>query len=135
LNGSYFQLNSEPVSQKITNELDENRNKYNELFNKYITLKNQIDDYSKYVEEETRKDIFEEKTSHLPYTQKEKLNRLMESTDFKSNDEFESGLDVLIEEFIQPKNDYNTINESRSEKRNRYLDLDNGTGKYLNTLI
>lgn len=99
---NYFQVNNtEPAAIAIANNLEESRKEFNVLFEQHRTLKRQVEDYSKYVEGENRKAVFESVTRDLADTQKERLSRLVERAEFPSLDSYREGLKLMVEE-IKP---------------------------------
>lgn len=98
---NFFRLDPEPATQSIEKQLEENKKAYNELFEDHRILKRQIADYSAYVDSENRKTIFSNVTEGLADTQKERLERLVEASNFGSLEEYELGVKLMVEEFKQ----------------------------------
>lgn len=99
---NYFQVNNtEPAAQALEDKLEESRKEFNNLFEQHRTLKRQVEEYSKYVEGENRKAVFESVTTDLADTQKERLSRLVEKAEFPSLESYREGLKLMVEE-IKP---------------------------------
>lgn len=97
---NYFQVSSiEPATKALEEKLEESRKEFNNLFEQHRTLKRQVEDYSKYVEGENRKAVFESATRDLAETQKERLTRLVEKAEFPTLESYKQGLEMMIEEF------------------------------------
>lgn len=106
---NYFQLNPVQGSKHLESQLKESNKAFNELFEEHRTLKQQINEYSDYIQRENRKNIFDKLTENLSYTQKEKLKILSEKARFDTIEEFEEGISLMIEEYNhQPNNNYVT---------------------------
>lgn len=95
---NFFQLNPEPASKSLETQLEERRQSFNELFEEHRLLKRQIEDYSAYVDSENRKTIFNKVTEGLADTQKERLEKLVEKSNFNSIEEYEAGVKMMVEE-------------------------------------
>lgn len=134
---NFFQLNPEPASVDIEKQLSESKKAFNELFEDHRKLKRQIAEYSDYVESENRKTIFNRITENMADTQKERMERLVEASNFSSTEEYEIGISLLAEEFKKtgvkttetqkPKEEKqvssNFINEANSiDKMKSYLE-------------
>lgn len=98
---NFFQLDPEPATQSVEKQLEESKKAFNELFEEHRTLKRQISQYSDYVDGENRKAIFNKVTEGMADTQKERLERLVETANFGSLDEFEVGVTLMVDEFKQ----------------------------------
>lgn len=98
---NFFQLDPEPASKSIEKQLEESKKAFNELFENHRTLKRQIEDYSNYIDGENRKAIFGRVTEGLADTQRERLERLVEASNFGSLEEFEAGVTLMVDEFKQ----------------------------------
>jgi uncharacterized protein YdiU (UPF0061 family) len=109
---NYFQLNSEPANLETQEKLAESKKDFNELFAQHRELKNQIEEYSQYVETENRKAIFETATKDLAESQKEKVQRLVEKSSFPDRATFEIGLQMMVEEFKAPRQAQSVLKES-----------------------
>lgn len=109
---NYFQLNSEPANVETQEKLAESKRDFNELFAQHRELKNQIEEYSQYVEKENRKAIFETATKNLAESQKEKVSRLIEKSSFPDRETFELGLQLMVEEFKAPRQSTPVLKES-----------------------
>lgn len=96
---NYFALNDTSPNKKIVDELKETTESYNDLFNKHVELQEQIEKYSQYIEQCNREHIFEKLTYNLAETQKEKLQSIVEKTQFSTLGDFEEGVKLLIKEF------------------------------------
>ena len=133
---NFFQLNPEPANKSFEKQIEENKKAFNDLFEEHRMLKRQIEDYSAYVDSENRKVIFNRVTEGLADTQKERLERLIEKANFENLDEYESGIELMVEEFKQAfatspksqvtetkKEEKKVINESSSnDKMKAYLE-------------
>lgn len=95
---NYFQLDSEPATQAMDDQLKESKADFNNLFEDHRTLKRQIEEYNKYVESENRKAIFESVTQDLADTQQERLSRLVERAEFPNLESYKLGLEMMVEE-------------------------------------
>jgi uncharacterized protein YdcH (DUF465 family) len=96
---NYFQLNAEPANKDLQAKLKESNQEFNKLFEQHRQLKRQIEEYSKYVDSENRKSVFESVTASLADTQKERLARLVEKAEFPTLDSYKIGLELMVEEF------------------------------------
>lgn len=101
---NFFQLNPEPASKSLETQLEERRQSFNELFEEHRLLKRQIEDYSAYIDSENKKTIFDKVTEGLADTQKERLEKLVEKSNFNSVEEYEAGVKMMVEEFKQASN-------------------------------
>jgi hypothetical protein len=118
---NYFQVNNvEPATQAIADQLAEARSEHNKLFEQHRTLKRQVEEYSKYVESENRRAVFESVTADLADTQKERLTRLIQAAEFPTLDAYSQGLKYMVEEIgsnkaliteVNPVSDRGTEND------------------------
>lgn len=95
---NYFQLEPTPANKAVEKQLSEAKHEFNALFEDHRQLKREVQDYSNYVESETRNTIFENVTADLADTQKERLQRLVERAEFSTLESFETGLEMMVEE-------------------------------------
>lgn len=127
---NYFQLNPIQGSKHLESQLKESNRAFNELFEEHRILKQQINEYSDYIQKENRKAIFNKLTENLSYTQKEKLKILSEKAKFDTIEEFEEGISLMIEEYNhQPNNKYiseeketKTVSIDTNDKMKSYLE-------------
>jgi len=119
---NYFALNDETPSGKLKRELEETTDTYNALFNKHIELQEQVEAYSKYIEECTRENIFDRLTQGLAESQKEKFSAIIEKTQFSTAEDFEEGVKLMLKEFHSKvesdEKKEEKLNESKDEKTN-----------------
>lgn len=114
---NYFTLTDEPANQKLTEELDVAKKQFNELFEEHRTLKRQIADYSKYVDGENRKSIFESLTTDLADTQIEKLTKLIESASFETIEAYRAGVELMVQELLTATKEPAPVTESKEPEK------------------
>jgi hypothetical protein len=114
---NFFQLDPEPASQSLENQIEESKKAFNELFEEHRTLKRQIAEYSAYVDGENRKVVFARITEGMADTQKERLEKLVEKANFENLEEYESGVALMAEEFKQVANKSASSSSVTEEKK------------------
>jgi uncharacterized protein YdiU (UPF0061 family) len=100
---NYFQLSTEPANRDLSSKLQEQKEAFNQLFEEHRQLKNQVEAYSKYVEEENRKEAFKNLTEGLADTQINKIASLIEKASFPDTESFKHGVSLMVEEFKSSK--------------------------------
>lgn len=138
---NFFGLTNEPANEKLAADLKETKQEYNRLFKEHNQLRRQISDYDEYVTEQNKAAIFAEITADLADTQKERLERMVESANFSTTESYREGVTMMVEQLVAKVEDKKTeeddkkidegkkadddkvvpITESSEERMNRYL--------------
>lgn len=96
---NYFQMSENPGQQELNRKLAESRSSFNALFEEHRKLKTQLENFEQFIEKEARQKVFDELTEDLAESQKEKIEKLIEQSNFKDIDGFKTGLSIMVEEF------------------------------------
>jgi predicted component of type VI protein secretion system len=88
LNG--FELNENKKADSLKEALDEVTSQYDEIFSELKESRDQLETVSKAL-------LVEQAFSNLTETQKEKANSLLEGLTFNSSEDFEKGLESIVE--------------------------------------
>jgi hypothetical protein len=104
-----FELNENKKADSLKEALDEVTSQYDEIFSELKESRDQLETVSKAL-------LAEQAFSNLTETQKEKANSLLEGLTFNSSEDFEKGLESIVESVSKKTEKVekadNTLNES-----------------------
>lgn len=134
---NYFQLTNEPASKQLNDKLDESKKEFNKLFEENRNLKRRIEDFTTSADKANRKQIFESLTVDLAETQKERLESLVEKTQFSTLEGFKEGLKLFVEEIKMTGKDQSkdtSKEKNDSSKQTSFQEIDNKMKIYIEKL-